>query len=239
MNSPVNYDLKDGIAQITLDDGKVNAMSTRMMEAINEALDQAEKDSAIVILAGRPGIFSAGFDLKEMKANPETLYSQVKSGAELSIRLLSFPQPVITVCTGHAYPMGAFLMMSADYRFGVDGPFNIGMNEVMIGMTVPQFAIELAASRLNKPFFNRTVMTGEMFSPVTAVEAGFLDKLVALGDLHSTARNAAEALKMIDLESYRATKKKIREPLISAMQNAIATEQTLERARQSFTLKAS
>ncbi len=239
MNSPINYELNDGIAQISMDDGKVNAMSIEMMSALTDALDRAEKDNAIVILKGRPGIFSAGFDLTQITSTPETAYRQVTIGAELCIRLLSFPKPVVIACTGHAYPMGAFLMMSADYRIGVDGPFKIGMNEVMIGMTIPQFALELASSRLTPTHYMRTTLTGELFSPVEAVKAGFLDEVVSADKLADAVKEKTLTLNKIDFEAYRSTKKKVRIKLIEAMQAAIKKEQTLEKAKQSLLFKAS
>lgn len=239
MNSPVKYELQEGIARITMDDGKVNAMSIELMTAIHNALDQAEKDNAIVVLKGREGVFSAGFDLKQITSNPETSYRQVTMGAELCVRILSFPKPVITVCTGHAYPMGAFLMMSADYRFGVEGPFNIGMNEVMIGMIIPKFALELAASRLTPAHFARTTLTGELFLPVEAVKAGFLDTVVSVDKVEAAVDEKVRGLTKMDFDAYRGTKAKSRAKLIAAMKAAIKEEQTIEKAKQSLLFKAS
>ena len=58
----------------------------------------------------------------------------VRLGAELALRVLSFPRPVAIACNGHAYPMNAFLMLAADIRIGTEGAFGIGMNEVAIGI---------------------------------------------------------------------------------------------------------
>ncbi len=239
MNSPVSYDLKDQIACITLDDGKVNAMSFTMMGHINEALDKAEKEAAVVILAGRPGIFSAGFDLKEMGTGPEALCNVVKSGAELVVRLLSYPLPTVAACTGHAYPMGTFILMSCDYRIGISGNFNLGLNEVRIGMTLPKFAMLLASYRLSPPLFNRTALTGELFSPGVAAQAGFLDRVVDVVDLTEAVRAKAEDFLNINPLPYRNTKAKARKDLLAAMKAAIAEEQTVERARESLAQRAS
>ena len=48
---------------------------------------------------------------------------------ELALRILSFPLPVVVACYGHPYPMGAFLMLAADVRFGVGGEWRIGMDQ--------------------------------------------------------------------------------------------------------------
>ena len=64
MTELVTYEFAGGIARITMDDGKLNVMSPDMLRALHQAFDRAEADGAIVILSGREGIFSAGFDLK-------------------------------------------------------------------------------------------------------------------------------------------------------------------------------
>src|SRR5690606_30011400 len=143
MGEGTRLEIANGVARLTLDDGKVNALSTEMLAEIGEALDAAEAAGAIVVPRGRAGTFSAGFDLKTFKKGPAETVAMLRAGAEAIVRLLTFPRPVLTVCAGHAYPAGAFLMMSSDVRFCVDGPWRIGMNEVAIGLTLPYFAIEL------------------------------------------------------------------------------------------------
>lgn len=232
----VTYSLADGIAHIRLDDGKVNAMSTALIGDISSALDRAEADAAIAVISGRPGIFSAGFHMKEMMSSPENLHTIMNAGARLCLRVLAFPHPVVTACTGHAYPMGAFIMLSADYRLGAEGPFRIGLNEVAIGIAVPQFALELASHRLAPAHFYRTALTGEMYGPAEALTAGFLDELAPEAALEETALARASALKAIDLASHRTTKARARKPVIAAMTRAIENELTIEAARKVFGL---
>src|SRR5215468_1327693 len=147
MGRGICYTLADGVATITMDDGKVNALSPHMLGELNAALDQAEADEAAVVLTGRSGVFSAGFDLTVLRA---------------------FPAPVLAACSGHAVAMGAFLLLAADYRIGVAGPFRITANEVAIGVTMPQAAIELCQARLAPAAFSRAVMLAEVFSPEDA-----------------------------------------------------------------------
>lgn len=117
-------------------------MNIAMLDELHGAFDQASKDNAIVILIGREGIFSSGFDLNVFGQGAEMVLRMLTLGAELAEKVLSFPMPVITACNGHALPMGAFLMLSADRRICTEGEYKIGMNEVAIGLTVPYFAIE-------------------------------------------------------------------------------------------------
>ena len=225
MSELIAYHLEDGIATLTLNNGKVNAISPDVIAAFNAALDQAKTDRAIVIITGQPGILSGGYDLKVMTAGPKEAVALVTAGSTLARRLLSHPFPVIVACPGHAVAKGAFLLLSADYRIGVDGPFSIGLNEVQIGMTMHHAGIELARDRLRRSAFHRSVINGEMFDPQSAVDAGFLDKVVAAEELQGAALAAARQLKKINMTAHKNTKLKVRKALLETLDNAIIQDQ--------------
>lgn len=225
MSDLISYHLEDGIATLTLSNGKVNAISPDVIAAFNAALDQAVTDRAVVIITGQPGILSGGYDLKVMTAGPKEAVALVTSGSTLARRLLSHPFPVIVACPGHAVAKGAFLLLSADYRIGVDGPFSIGLNEVQIGMTMHHAGIEIARDRLNKVALQRSVVNGEMFNPQGAVAAGFLDVVVSAEELQGTALAAARQLKKINMTAHKNTKLKVRKALLEALDNAIIQDQ--------------
>jgi enoyl-CoA hydratase len=225
MSELISYHLEDGIATLTLSNGKVNAISPDVIAAFNAALDQAVTDRAVVIITGQPGILSGGYDLKVMTSGPKEAAALVTSGSTLARRLLSHPFPVIVACPGHAVAKGAFLLLSADYRIGVDGPFSIGLNEVQIGMTMHHAGIEIARDRLNKVALQRSVVNGEMFNPQGAVTAGFLDVVVSADELQGAALAAARQLKKINMTAHKNTKLKVRKALLEALDNAIIQDQ--------------
>ncbi|VVN02634.1 crotonase/enoyl-CoA hydratase family protein [Pseudomonas fluorescens] len=225
MSELISYHLEDGIATLTLSNGKVNAISPDVIAAFNAALDQAVTDRAIVIITGQPGILSGGYDLKVMTAGPKEAVALVTAGSTLARRLLSHPFPVIVACPGHAVAKGAFILLSADYRIGVDGPFSIGLNEVQIGMTMHHAGIELARDRLRRSAFHRSVINGEMFDPQSAVDAGFLDKVVSAEELQGAAFAAARQLKKINMLAHKNTKLKVRKTLLETLDNAIIQDQ--------------
>lgn len=225
MSELISYHLEDGIATLTLSNGKVNAISPDVIAAFNAALDQAVTDRAIVIITGQPGILSGGYDLKVMTAGPKEAVALVTAGSTLARRLLSHPFPVIVACPGHAVAKGAFILLSADYRIGVDGPFSIGLNEVQIGMTMHHAGIELARDRLRRSAFHRSVINGEMFDPKSAADAGFLDKVVSAEELQGAALAAARQLKKINMLAHKNTKLKVRKALLEALDNAIIQDQ--------------
>ena len=225
MSELISYHLEDGIATLTLSNGKVNAISPDVIAAFNAALDQAGTDRAVVIITGTPGILSGGYDLKVMTSGPKEAVALVTAGSTLARRLLSHPFPVIVACPGHAVAKGAFLLLSADYRIGVDGPFSIGLNEVQIGMTMHHAGIEIARDRLSKAALHRSVINGEMFTPKSAVDAGFLDVVVSAEELEGAALAAARQLKKINMTAHKNTKLKVRKALLETLDNAIILDQ--------------
>ena len=221
MSDLISYQLEDGIATLTLSNGKVNAISRDVIAAFNAALDQAEADRAIVIITGQPGILSGGYDLKVMTSGPQNAINLVAAGSTLARRMLSHPYPIIVACPGHAVAKGAFILLSADYRVGVEGPFSIGLNEVLIGMTMHHVGIELARDRLRKNFFNRSVINGEMFNPQQALEAGFLDAVVAPEELMNAAKAMATQMKKVNMTAHKNTKLKTRKAFLETLDAAI------------------
>ncbi|MFQ6575676.1 crotonase/enoyl-CoA hydratase family protein [Pseudomonas sp. UM16] len=225
MSELITYHLEDGIATLTLNNGKVNAISPDVIAAFNAALDQATQDRAVVIITGQPGILSGGYDLKVMTAGPKEAVNLVTAGSTLARRMLAHPFPIIVACPGHAVAKGAFLLLSADYRIGVEGPFSIGLNEVQIGMTMHHAGIELARDRLRRSAFHRSVINAEMFDPSSAVDAGFLDKVVAVEQLQEAALTAARQLKKINMNAHKHTKLKVRKALLETLDEAIIRDQ--------------
>jgi enoyl-CoA hydratase len=217
----VSYQLQDSVAVVTLDDGKVNALSRQMLTDIDGALDRAVADGAIVVLTGRPGVFSAGFDLRVLRAGGEEALAMVRAGFELAARVLSFPRPVVIACNGHAIAMGAFLLLSGDYRVGAAGPGKITANEVAIGLTMPRPAVEICRQRLAPAHFNRAVVNAEVYAPDAAVDAGFLDRVVDEAQLAEAARDAARQLRALDVAAHAATKLRARDKTLAAVRAAI------------------
>ena len=225
MSELLSYHAEDGIVTLTLNNGKVNAINPAMIEALNAALDQAERAGAVVIITGQPGILSGGYDLKVMSAGPQQAAALVTAGSTLARRLLAHPQPVVVACPGNAVAKGAFLLLSADYRIGVDGPFKICLNEVQIGMTMHHAGIELARDRLSPAAFQRAVNNAEVFDPHAALQAGFLDRVVAPEQLHATALDVARQLKQLNPVAHRQTKVKVRQVLLATLDAAIEEDQ--------------
>jgi enoyl-CoA hydratase len=224
MSESVSYVRNDEISTITMDDGKVNVFSIPLLREVHGAFDRAEEDGTVVVLCGRPGCFSAGFDLGTLDGPHHDAVTLLTLGATLAERILAFPAPVVVACTGHAFPAGAFLLMAADVRLGAEGPFKLGLNEVRIGLTLPWFAIVLARHRLSPGHFDHAAVTGDMFDPQTAREAGLLDAVTPPEELEAAAQAAALHLSSLDRHAHVTTKRRVRDGLLAELRAAIASE---------------
>lgn len=228
MNEFVTYQSEDNFVVITIKNGKANAISHEVIHGLNRSLDKAQQENKVVILTGQNGIFSAGFDLKVMTKSSESAKELVLKGSKLSLRMLSFPQPIIVLCSGHAIAKGAFLLLSSDYRIGVAGDFKIGLNEVMIGMTMHHAGIAIAKARLSEVYLNRSVNNAEIYNPKEAIKAGFLDMIVPEKELLSTAIKVAEMFSKLNKKAHFETKLKVRKTHLKDLEKAIELDNTMD-----------
>jgi enoyl-CoA hydratase len=224
MSTLVTYRVHDAVATITMDDGKMNVLTLEMFAQLTDAFDRAEADRAVVILTGRDGVFSAGFDMRVLGGGGPAAYELVRTGFELAARILAFPAPVVVACSGHALAMGVFLVLAGDYRVGALGAHKIGANEVAIGITMPFFGIEMCRQRLAPAHFHRAVVTAEIYRPEDAVAAGFLDRAVPAAELEETARSIAVGLAKLDLGVHAASKLRARDHALKAVRAAIEAD---------------
>ena len=218
MSDLVTIDIQDGIATLTMDDGKANALSLAMSTALNAGLDRAEKEAKVIILQGRPGVLCGGFDLKVIRGDDEAAKAEMRNaGMVLLQRLYLSPQPLVIACTGHSVAAGGLMLLTGDTRIGVQGDFKIGLNEVAIGLALPVAGIELARDRLVPDALTSAVVLSHLYEPDAAAKVGYLDKAVAAGDLTTEAQAAARAMLGLDPAAFAETKQRMRQPIIDRM----------------------
>ena len=214
---------------IEMDDGKANALSTSMITDISAALAEAEADDDVVaaVLAGREGRFSGGFDLSVMQAGDmSAIVSLVADGGELVRNIYGCGVPVVAACTGHALAAGALMLLGSDVRVGAEGPFKVGLNEVAIGMTLPDWAHTIAFERLSKRHIQRAIANARITDPAEAVDVRFLDRVVPLDQVVETAIDEAAALSALDAGAYRRTMAGFRKPTLDTMDGQIAADRS-------------
>ncbi len=218
----------DGVLIVHLDDGKANALSFDMIAAINAALDEAEGDDDVraLVLHGRPGRFSAGFDLGVMFGDDmSAIIDLVADGGALVHRLYGSSLPVVAASTGHALAAGALVLLGCDVRIADDVDAKVGLNEVAIKMVLPDWALTIAADRLSKRHLQRALANARITTPRDAVDVGFLDEVVPEGQgLERTVAVAAELAATLDPSAYARTVSAVRGPVLDLMEEQIARD---------------
>ena len=215
MTSKTSFEIIDGVAVLRLDDGKANAVGYDTLEAIDTALATAESDAEALMITGREGRFSAGFDLSVIDEGPEAAQALVAAGARTAARIYGAEVPVVAACTGHALAFGAIMLLSSDVRLGADVEAKIGLTEVSIGMPLPIFAVELARDRLSPLHFTAATSLATVYSPRTAAEAGYLDRVVPAGELYATAlQRAGELASYVRRAAFGMTRRTTRQATI-------------------------
>lgn len=200
-------DDQNGVRVLRLDNGKPNAISTPLAQELMAALEAAEKDALAVVIAGRPGMFSAGFDLGTMAEGPAAAAAMVKAGGHLALSIYHHPKPVVAAVGGHAIAMGLFLAIVCDYRIGARGAFKYQANETAIGMTLPDFGVEFARAAVSKRHFDRVVVHSEPYDPERAFDAGMIDDLAEPGELEARAIEVATRLGALRQPAFRNNKR--------------------------------
>jgi enoyl-CoA hydratase len=219
----MEYTVINNIATLTFDDGKANAVGPRFLDDVNAGLDRAQAEQVgAVILRGREGIFSGGFDLEEFKKGVERGMTMVGRGFDLLVRLYSFPLPLVAACTGHCVAMGAFIVMACDSRIGSQGNFKISLPETAIGMELTPLLLALTTARISRQHMTRVALQSEVYNPEQAVEAGFIDEAVAAGLLDARTMEVALKLASLPQAQYAANKLSIRANTLRTMNDNLA-----------------
>jgi enoyl-CoA hydratase len=208
MAETIGYALHDRIARITVDDGKVNVMTGAFFDAFDAVLDRTERDAAgAVVIAGRPGVFSAGLDLKTLPTLPAPeLRAAMLAFGRTMLRVFTFPIPTVAAVTGHAVAGGALLAFACDLRWFAAGSFKLQLNEVAIGLPLPTWAIALAHAAIPRRWHTEAILHARAYAPEEALDRGIADGLVPPDRLLAAATDAALPLTRLDQPSYATSK---------------------------------
>ena len=226
-SAAVTTEQRDGVLICHIDDGKANALSADIIAAISTVVTDAEHDESVtaLVLHGRPGKFSAGFDLSVMNGGDlPAMASLVSDGGALVRTLYGSSIPVVAACTGHALAAGALILLGCDVRVGADVDCKIGLNEVAIGMVLPDWAFTIAVDRLSKRHLQRAVATARITSAVGAVEAGYLDEVAPAESVLDVAVERAAEFAALDLRAYAGTVRRLRGEVLELMDAQIASD---------------
>lgn len=217
-----------------LDDGKANALTFDLIAALRSAVADAEVDEGIgaVVIHGREGRFSGGFDLGVMFGDDlAAIIALVADGGDLVHTLYGASVPVVAACTGHALAAGALVLLGCDVRVGADVEAKIGLNEVAIKMVLPDWAFTIATERLSRRHLQRAVANARITGPHEAAAAGYLDEVVPAAEVLERAVAVAEELATtLDPSAYARTVKILRGPVLDAMAEQVASDRAAGRS---------
>jgi enoyl-CoA hydratase len=224
----LTIDRRDRVMILHLDDGKANALTFELISAVKRAVLDAADDEAIaaVVLHGREGRFSAGFDLGVMTGNDlDAIIALVADGGDLVRTIYGAGVPVVAACTGHALAAGALLLLACDVRVGADVEAKVGLNEVAIKMVLPDWAFTIAADRLSRRHLQRAVANARLTTPRAAIDVGFVDEVVPAGDVLARAVEVAtELATSLDPSAYRRTIARLRGDVLETMAGQVAAD---------------
>lgn len=213
---------EDHFAVISLDRGKANAINSLMLKELTSAVQQIEADNQIkgLILTGKENFFSAGIDLIEVYHYNEAESYDFWSGfLNLQVLLADFKKPLVAAISGHSPAGGCVLALCCDYRLMVKGDFVIGLNEVPVGIIVPDAIFHLYAFWLGQRKAYQYLLEGKLMNTEEAFQIGLVDEICPAEDLMETARRKLSQYLKMNQVTWRQSKVNLRKELISKINN--------------------
>ncbi|PST84735.1 enoyl-CoA hydratase/isomerase family protein [Pedobacter yulinensis] len=211
--------VRDRLATITLNRPKSNALNREMIGELNDMFVNIAADDQIagLVVTGKEPFFSAGLDLVELygynEAETESFWRQF---LEFVQTMVSFPKPFVAAVSGHSPAGGCIIALAADYRVMAEGKYIIGLNEVPVGIIVPESIFELYAFWLGKAAAARSLLEGRLFQPAEALAAGLVDEVVNPAGLLTAAERKITKYMQLERNTWQQSKLNIRRSLIAA-----------------------
>ena len=219
---------ENDISIIKLDDGKANAFSYDMLSQVNDLLKKVPRDSGALVITGREGLFSGGFDLKTLATGDmEKITKMVQLGYRLLLELFSFDRPIVAAVSGHSIALGLFVTCSADYRIAIDGKYVCQANEVRNNMDIPTQIMEIIRARVNKKYFYSAVYHSDAYSVQDSIEVGYIDEVVSEDQFMKRVMEKAKELATLPHPFYANTKKTAQDDIRQKISDAIEKYENL------------
>lgn len=215
----IKVTIKERVAIITLNRGRSNALNKEMITELNDMFINIESDSNIsgVIITGQEQFFSAGLDLIELYN-----YDEAEASAfwhlflEFIATITSFKKPFIAAINGHSPAGGCVIALAADYRVMAEGKSIIGLNEVPVGIIVPNSIFQLYSFWIGQASAARSLLDGRLFTPEEALAEGLVDEVVNPAGILTAADRRIRKYMATERNTWEQSKLNIRRELIAA-----------------------
>ena len=224
---------EDHILHVLLDRGRSNAMDIKVVEELIRTLEEAEVDPSIegVVLSGKEGFFSSGLDLITLfKYDEMQMRAFWTRFMDLLKVFVSFGKPSVAAITGHSPAGGCVMALCCDYRVMAEGDYILGLNEVPVGIVVPEAIFTLYSFWIGRGAAYRSLLEGRLFKPEEACQVGLVDEVVPFDRVQTAAIRRLKSVMQFEKNAWRRTKLNLRGELIRAMEQGqeVAIEQVLE-----------
>jgi len=214
----IKVTIKDKIAFLQLDRGRSNAINSEMVIELHQMVRNIEKDDNIagLIITGKEGFFSAGLDLIELFLYDEEKIRQFwKDFLNLVTSMVAFKKPMISAISGHSPAGGCVLALCSDYRIMAEGKYIIGLNEVPVGIIVPQSIFHLYSFWLGYGKAYQYMLEGKLMQGDEALAAGLIDELVKPESILHTAERRIQKYTQMESTTWQQSKVNMRAELIA------------------------
>jgi enoyl-CoA hydratase len=220
----------DGVATIMADRPPANAMDVTLLGELVAAVDEIAADPpAAVVLAGRPGFFSAGADLKSVPSyGPDDQRAMVDGINRMALGVYALPCPVVGAITGHAIAGGLVLAVCTDLRVA-SSEGRYGLTEVRVGVPYPQAAIGVVQAELPPAALRLFAFGNGLHDAATCLRLGVFDEVVEPDAVLPRARQIAADLASMPADVYARTKTDLRGATIARLRAAAADDPLLAR----------
>lgn len=216
----VDGSVEDGVATVTLQRGKVNPINATVAEELRECFEELAGDSRVkvVILTGRGGFFSFGFDIPEFLGFSKESFTEFLMGfADLYTYVFLYPKPVVAALNGHTIAGGCMLATACDYRLMVSGKAKISLNEITFGSSVFAGSLEMLRACVGTRNAQTILYSGGMYSAEEALAMGWIDRITSGEELLEEAEEVARGFARYDGRAFESIKKLMRKPVIEEM----------------------
>lgn len=216
----------DDVVEIRLDRPPVNALNPSLVRALSEAIEeQTESGARALVLSGRPGLFSAGLDVPELLELDEAgMRAFWRDFFGLLARVARSPVPIVAALTGHSPAGGTVIALYADYRVQAEGNFQLGLNEVQVGLVVPPVIHQALVRLIGTYAAERHLVAGAMIPAAQALDIGLVDEIVAPDQVIETAIAWCRRHLALPEHAMRATRTLCRADLAGAFEDTQALD---------------
>ncbi|MDB5154007.1 MAG: echA8 1 [Mucilaginibacter sp.] len=212
--------VNDKLGIITLDRGRSNPINHQMVKDLAGCIKTLENDHSVggVILTGKEGFFSSGIDLIEVyDYNEDEIRAFWIDFISLQNMLASFKKPMVAAISGHSPAGGCILAICCDHRIMAEGKFIIGLNEIPVGIIVPDGVFNLYAFWLGRRKAYQYLMEGKLLNINEALDAGLIDEICSPGSLLDLAEKKARSYMQMNAITWSQSKLNLRKELISKL----------------------